>query len=39
MSKQEDELEGYSGKVRELLKSRGVKTWDRLTITNGSELF
>lgn len=39
MADNDNELEGYSGKTLEILKKNGVKTWDKLVITNQDKVF
>ncbi|MHA1791430.1 MAG: Glu-tRNA(Gln) amidotransferase subunit GatD [Promethearchaeota archaeon] len=34
-----DELEGYSGKTREILIKKGVKTWDKIKVENEGKSF
>ncbi|MFX0103240.1 MAG: Glu-tRNA(Gln) amidotransferase subunit GatD [Candidatus Hodarchaeota archaeon] len=39
MTGDNNKLEGYSGKVLEILKKNGIKTWDKLVITNQEKKF
>jgi len=39
MSNEENELEGYSGETAEILASKGVKTWDKVTVKAREKTF